>query len=112
MTSVLKALIVTATLVERMSRFLILVPLTGPDLLTVVGDAVIAAASGLPAQIRRPLNWDYGSKMARHAAITASGLAVYFAQPAQPVGTRQQRGPQPHRPRVLPESGDCGWVHT
>jgi len=41
-----------ATLVERTSRFLILVPLTGRDSLTV-GDAVIAATGGLPAQIRR-----------------------------------------------------------
>ena len=43
-----------ATLVERTSRFLILVPLTGRDSLTV-GNAVIAATGRLPAQIRRSL---------------------------------------------------------
>jgi len=43
-----------ATLVERTSRFLILVGLSGRDALTV-GDAVIAATGGLPASIRRSL---------------------------------------------------------
>jgi IS30 family transposase len=91
-----------ATLVERTSRFLVLVPLTGRDSLTV-GDAVIAATHGLPAQIRRSLTWDCGSEMARHATITATGLPVYFRPPALTMGARQQREPQPHRPRVLPE---------
>ena len=67
-----------ATLVERMSRFLILVPLTGRDSLTV-GNAVIAATGGLPAPIRRSLTWDCGAETARHATITATGLGVYFA---------------------------------
>ena len=69
-----------ATLVERVSRFLILVPLTGRDALTV-GEAVIAAVDGLPAAIKRSLTWDCGTEMARHATITATGLPVYFAHP-------------------------------
>jgi IS30 family transposase len=72
-----------ATLVERTSRFLILVPLTGRDSLTV-GEAVIAATGGLPAQIRRSLTWDCGAEMARHATITATGLPVFFAHPHSP----------------------------
>lgn len=72
-----------ATLVERTSRFLLLVPLTGRDSLTV-GEAVIAATGGLPAAIRRSLTWDCGAEMARHAAITATGLPVYFAHPHSP----------------------------
>ena len=72
-----------ATLVERTSRFLILVPLTGRDSLTV-GEAIIAATGGLPAQIRRSLTWDCGAEMARHATITATGLPVYFAHPHSP----------------------------
>ena len=43
-----------ATLVERVSRLLILVPLSGRDALTV-GEAVIAAVDGLPAAIKRSL---------------------------------------------------------
>ena len=69
-----------ATLVERTSRFLVLAPLTGRDALTV-GQAVIAATGGLPAEIRRSLTWDCGTEMARHADITATGLPVYFAHP-------------------------------
>jgi transposase, IS30 family len=41
-----------ATLVERVSRFVVLVPLTGRDALTV-GDAVIAVTGALPPQIAR-----------------------------------------------------------
>ena len=87
-----------ATLVERTSRFLILVPLTGRDSLTV-SDAVIAATGGLPAQIRRSLTWDCGSEMARHATITATGLPVYFAHPHSP----WERGSNENLNRIVRE---------
>ncbi len=72
-----------ATLVERTSRFLILVPLTGRDSLTVT-HAIIAAVGGLPASITRSLTWDCGSEMALHKDVTATGLPVYFAHPHSP----------------------------
>ncbi len=87
-----------ATLVERMSRFLILVSLTGRDSLTV-GAAVIAATHGLPGQIRRSLTWDCGSEMARHATITATGLPVYFAHPHSP----WERGSNENLNRIVRE---------
>ena len=87
-----------ATLVERVSRFLILVPLTGRDSLTV-GNAVIAATGGLPAQIRRSLTWDCGSEMARHTDITATGLPVYFAHPHSP----WERGSNENLNRIVRE---------
>ena len=87
-----------ATLVERTSRFLILAPLTGRDSLTV-GNAVIAATHGLPAQIRRSLTWDCGSEMARHATITATGLPVYFAHPHSP----WERGSNENLNRIVRE---------
>src|SRR3954465_4098129 len=87
-----------ATLVERTSRFLILVPLTGRDSLTV-GDAVIAATGGLPAQIRRSLTWDCGAEMARHATITATGLPVFFAHPHSP----WERGSNENLNRIVRE---------
>ena len=87
-----------ATLVERMSRFLILVPLTGRDSLTV-GEAIIAATGGLPAQIRRSLTWDCGAEMARHATITATGLPVYFAHPHSP----WERGSNENLNRIVRE---------
>jgi hypothetical protein len=72
-----------ATLVERTSRFLALVLLSGRDALTV-GDAVIAAVADLPEHLRRSLTWDCGAEMARHATITATALPVYFAHPHSP----------------------------
>jgi IS30 family transposase len=87
-----------ATLVERTSRLLILVPLTGRDSLTV-GEAVIAATGGLPAQIRRSLTWDCGSEMARHATITATGLPVFFAHPHSP----WERGSNENLNRIVRE---------
>jgi transposase, IS30 family len=87
-----------ATLVERTSRFLILVPLTGRDSLTVT-DAVIAATDSLPAQIRRSLTWDCGAEMARHASITATGLPVFFAHPHSP----WQRGSNENLNRIVRE---------
>jgi transposase, IS30 family len=87
-----------ATLVERVSRFVVLVPLTGRDALTV-GDAVIAAAGTLPPQIAKTLTWDCGSEMAGHARVTAAGLPVYFARPHSP----WQRGSNENANRILRE---------
>lgn len=68
-----------ATLVDRMSRLVILVSLSCRDLLTV-GGAMIAAGT-LQPQVVRSLTWDYGSEMASHARVTAAGLPVYLARP-------------------------------
>ena len=96
-----------ATLVERTSRFLILVPLAGRDSLTV-GAAVIAATDGLPAQIRRSLTWDCGAEMARHATITATGLPVYFAHPHSP----WERGSNENLNRIVREFFPKGVIIT
>lgn len=87
-----------ATLVERTSRFVMLVPLSGRDALTV-GDAVIAATGTLPPQIAKSLTWDCGAEMAGHARITAAGLPVYFARPHSP----WQRGSNENLNRILRE---------
>ncbi|WP_019868617.1 IS30 family transposase [Salinispora oceanensis] len=58
----------TASLVERTSRFLILVPLAGRDSPTTVTSAVATGIAGLPDTLRRPLTWDCGTEMAEHAA--------------------------------------------
>lgn len=87
-----------ATLVERTSRFLVLVPLTGRDSLTV-GDAVIAATKDLPAHVRRSLTWDCGAEMARHATVTAATMPVYFAHPHSP----WERGSNENLNRIVRE---------
>ena len=83
---------------ESTSRFLILVPLTGRDSLTV-GEAIIAATTTLPTQVRRSLRWDCGSEMARHTTITATGLPVLLAHPHSP----WERGSNENLNRIVGE---------
>jgi transposase, IS30 family len=87
-----------ATLVERTSRFLILVPLTGRDSLTV-SQAIISAVGPLPASIKRSLTWDCGAEMALHKDVTATGLPVFFAHPHSP----WERGSNENLNRIVRE---------
>src|SRR6266568_3203435 len=73
-----------STLVERVSRFLVLVPVAARDSGTVTA-AVGGRIAGLPEAMRQSLTWDCGSEMAQHAALTlAAGIDVYFAHPHSP----------------------------
>jgi IS30 family transposase len=73
------------TLVERTTRYLMLVHLpTGRDTVTV-RDALIDTVATLPARLRRSLTWDQGSEMGLHHQFsTATGMPVYFCDPASP----------------------------
>ena len=73
------------TLVERSTRFVILLHLPDGHGAEAVRDAVVAAMRELPEHLRRSLTWDQGTEMARHAEITlAADLPVYFCDPASP----------------------------
>jgi IS30 family transposase len=73
-----------ATLVERQSRFTMLVKVSGKDTATVVA-ALKRTISGLPLELRRSLTWDRGSEMTDHQAVTlATDIAVYFCDPQSP----------------------------
>jgi transposase, IS30 family len=73
------------TLVERSSRFTILLHLPGRHTADAVRDSLIEALSGLPAQLRRSLTWDQGKEMALHAEIArALGMPVFFCEKASP----------------------------
>jgi IS30 family transposase len=73
------------TLVERSSRYTILLYLPGRHTAEAVRDAVIDAMKGLPAHLRRSLTWDQGSEMAMHGQIAqALGMPVYFCEKASP----------------------------
>lgn len=72
------------TLVERHSRFTMLVKLARRDSATVVA-ALAHKISTLPEELRRSLTWDQGKEMARHKSFTvATDLQVYFCDPRSP----------------------------
>jgi IS30 family transposase len=73
-----------ATLVERHSRFVMLVALDGKDTLTVT-QALSKHVRRLPDQLRSSLTWDRGTEMAAHAKFTlATDVKVYFCDPQSP----------------------------
>jgi IS30 family transposase len=73
-----------ATLVERQTRFLMLVEIGGKDTATVVS-ALAAHVQTLPAQLRASLTWDRGMELAEHKRFSvATDVAVYFCDPQAP----------------------------
>jgi IS30 family transposase len=88
------------TLVERSSRFTMLLHLPPPEArqprvkngppvsghgAEAVRDAIAGAIITLPEQLRQSLTWDQGAEMAQHAELrTATGVQVYFCDPQSP----------------------------
>jgi transposase, IS30 family len=73
------------TLVDRTTRFTLLLHLPNGHGAVEVRDAVIDALADLPAHLRRSLTWDQGIEMAQHGQISiATDLAVYFCDPHSP----------------------------
>ena len=73
-----------ATLVERHSRFTILVKVPSKDTATVVA-ALSKHVRKLPASLRRSLTWDRGHEMAKHKSFTVdTHVKVYFCDPQSP----------------------------
>lgn len=74
-----------ATIVERTTGYLTLIPLPGRHDASTVADAVIEHLSVLPSWFAKTLTWDRGREMAQHQRITAAtGIQVYFADPCAP----------------------------
>ena len=72
------------TLVERSSRFVTLIKVSGKDTGTVVA-ALSQHVQQLPAPLRRSLTWDRGLEMAQHNSFTmATDMQVYFCDPQSP----------------------------
>ena len=73
-----------ATLVERRTRYLMLVRVASKDTETVI-DALIKQAHTLPRELYKSLTWDRGSEMAEHKRFSlATDVKVYFCDPQQP----------------------------
>ncbi|NOP96734.1 IS30 family transposase [Mycolicibacterium fortuitum] len=73
------------TLVERTTRFVMLLHLPDGHTAEAVQDAIIAKITELPEHLRLSLTWDQGSEMANHKAIAkATDLDIYFCDPHSP----------------------------
>jgi IS30 family transposase len=73
------------TLVERASRFVMLLHLPHDHSADAVQHAMVQAMSELPATLRKTLTWDRGREMTNHAEIAAAtDLDIYFCDPHSP----------------------------
>ena len=100
-----------ATLVERHSRYVMLVRVPSKDTKTVV-KALIKQAHKLPRELYRSLTWDRGSEMANHKRFSlATDIDVYFCDPQHP----WQRGSNENTNGLLrqyfPKGMDLSNVH-
>ncbi len=100
-----------ATLVERHSRYVMLVKLKNKKSDTVVS-ALIKQAHKLPEELYKSLTWDRGSEMTNHQRFTLeTNIKVYFCDPQSP----WQRGSNENTNRLLrqylPKGTDLS-VHT
>lgn len=74
-----------ATLVERQTRFAMLIHLPGDHSAITVRDGLLAAIKTLPVHLARSLTWDQGTELAQHRQITmATKMAIYFCDPHSP----------------------------
>lgn len=86
-----------ATLVERHSRFVMLVKLAGKDTESVVS-ALIREVKKLPDGVMQTLTWDRGGELAQHKKFSVhTDVAMYFCDPRSP----WQRGTNENTNRLL-----------
>lgn len=86
-----------ATLVERKTRYTMLVKVEGKDTNSVVS-ALIKQVQSLPAELRKSVTWDRGMEMAQHKEFSvATNFQVYFCDPQSP----WQRGTNENTNRLL-----------
>ena len=73
-----------ATLVERKSRFTIILKLAGKDA-SSVHRALLSTFTKMPSKYRKSLTWDRGMELAKHADLTNEiGIPIYFCDPRCP----------------------------
>ena len=73
-----------ATLVDRKTRFTLILKLAGKDA-SSVNDALINTFEKLPQLMKKSLTWDIGMELAKHAELTRrTNIPVYFCDPQSP----------------------------
>jgi len=86
------------TLVERTSRFVLLLHLPGDHTADTVATSMITAMKDLPVHLRRSITWDRGTELADYRRITAElNAPVFFCDPHSP----WQRGSNENTNRLL-----------
>jgi IS30 family transposase len=90
--------VAVGTLVERATRFTILLHLPGRHDAETVAETMIREMGQLPEHLRRSLTWDRGTELARYDKIQLElGMPVYFCDPHSP----WQRGTNENTNRLL-----------
>ena len=86
-----------ATLVDRKSRYTIVLKLAGKDA-SSVNTALVAEFNRMPVILKKSLTWDRGMELAKHEEFTKkTGVPVYFCDPQSP----WQRGTNENTNRLL-----------
>jgi IS30 family transposase len=100
------------TLVERTSRFVILLHLPDGRTAEQVREAMTAAITELPTHLRRTITWDQGSEMASHQRFAIdTGIEVYFCDPHSPWQRGTNENTNGLLRQYLPKSSDLS-KHT
>ena len=80
-----KKMTAIGTLVERHSRYVMLLKLPNGHGAEAVREAMTKKILKLPVQLRRSITWDQGKEMAEHVQFTIdTGVQIYFCDPKSP----------------------------
>ena len=97
------------TLVERSSRYVVLVHLPNGRTAENVRSALTRQLSRIPAELRRTLTWDQGKEMAEHVQFTVdTNIKVFFCDPHSPWQRGSNENTNGLLRQYLPRNSDLG----
>jgi len=105
-----KKMTAIGTLVERHSRYVILLKLPHGNTAESVRTALAKRIVTLPAQLRRSITWDQGKEMAEHVQFAIdTGVQIYFCDPKSPWQRGSNENTNGLLRQYLPKSADLSW---